>query len=136
MQVRQHVKCNIELTILHLTCCLECIALKFRKNQLYEVHWNLCHPGVTRMYHYVCTKNLPYLLVEVKKMTASCKICAEVKPRFYKPPEMHVIKATKPMERLSIGFKGLIGNLNRNNYMLTVIDEYSRFLFAFYNYKF
>ena len=44
---------------------------------------------------------------------------------------MHVIKATRPMERLSIDFKGPIGNLNRNNYMLTVIDEYSRFLFAF-----
>ena len=41
-------------------------------------------------------------------MTASCKICAEVKPRFYKPPEMHVIKATKPMEQLSIDFKGPI----------------------------
>ena len=57
-------------------------------NQLYEVHSNLCHPGVTRMYHYVCAKNLPYSLDEVRKMTASCKICAEIKPRFYKPPEM------------------------------------------------
>ena len=35
------------------------------------------------------------------------------------------------MERLSIDFKGPIGNLNRTNYMLSVIDEYSRFLFAF-----
>ena len=35
------------------------------------------------------------------------------------------------MERLSIDFKGPIGNLNRNNYMLTVVDEYSRFSFAF-----
>ena len=59
-------------------------------NQLYEVHSNLCHPGVTQMYHYVCAKNLPYSLDEVRKMTASCKICAEVKPHFYKPPEMHV----------------------------------------------
>ena len=55
-------------------------------NQLYEVYSNLCHPGVTRMYHYVRTKNLPYSLDELRKMTASCKICAEVKPRFYKPP--------------------------------------------------
>ena len=83
------------------------------------------------MYHYVRAKNLPYSLDEVRKLTASCKICAEVKPRFYKPPEMHVIKATKPMEQLSIDFKGLIGNLNRNNYMYSVIDEYSRFSFAF-----
>ena len=83
------------------------------------------------MYHYVHAKNLPYLLDEVRKMTASCKICAEVKLRFYKPPEMHVIKARKPMKRLSIDFKSPIGNLNRNNYMLTVVDEYSRFPFAF-----
>ena len=47
-------------------------------NHLYEVHSNLCRPGVTRMYHYVRSKNLPYLLDEVRKMTASCKICAEV----------------------------------------------------------
>ena len=92
-------------------------------NQLYEVHSNLCHSGVTRMYHYVCAKNLPYSLDEVRKMTASCKICAEVKPRFYKPPEMHVIKATKTMERLSTDFKDSIGNLNRNNYMLTEINK-------------
>ena len=43
---------------------------------------------------------------------------------------MHVIKATRPME-LSIDFKSPIGNLNSNNYMLAVIDEYSRFSFAF-----
>ena len=100
-------------------------------NQLYEVHSNLCHPGVTRMYHYVRAKNLAHSLDEVRKMTASSKIYAELKPHFYKLPEMRVIKATRPMERLSIDFKGPIGNLNRNNYMLTVIDEYSRFLFAF-----
>ena len=75
------------------------------------------------MYHYVRAKNLPYSLDEVRKMTTSCEICTEVKSRFYKAPDMHVIKATKPMEQLSIDFKGPIGNLNRNNYMLTVIDE-------------
>ena len=81
-------------------------------NQLYEVYSNLCHPGVIQMYHNVRAKNLPYSLEEVRKMTAFCKICAEVKPRFYKLPEMHVIKATK---RLSIDFKGPIGNLNRTS---------------------
>ena len=81
-------------------------------NQLYEVYSNLCHPGVIQMYHYVRTKNLPYSLEEVRKMTAFCKICAEVKPRFYKLPEMHVIMATK---RLSNDFKDPIGNLNRTS---------------------
>ena len=45
---------------------------------------------------------------------------------------MHVIKATKPMKQLSIIFMSPIENLNCNNYMLTVIDEYSRFPFAFH----
>ena len=83
------------------------------------------------MYHYVHSKNLSYSLDEVRKMTSSCKICAEVKPHFYKLPEMHIIKATRPMKQLSNNFKSPIRNLNHNNYMLTVIDEYSRFPFAF-----
>lgn len=35
------------------------------------------------------------------------------------------------MERLSIDFKGPLPTASRNPYMLTVIDEYSRFPFAF-----
>jgi len=37
------------------------------------------------MFHYVKAKNLPYSIEEVRRMIASCKICAEVKPRFHKP---------------------------------------------------
>ncbi|GFW38256.1 retrovirus-related Pol polyprotein from transposon 17.6 [Trichonephila clavipes] len=28
---------------------------------LYNLHDSLCHPGVTRMHHWVCCKNLPFL---------------------------------------------------------------------------
>ena len=52
-------------------------------NYLPEIHCAFCHPVVTRMYHYVKTKNLPYSLDEIRKMTASCRVCAEVKPRFH-----------------------------------------------------
>ena len=58
-------------------------------------------------------------------MCSSCRICAEVKPRFYIPPEDTLIKATGPMERLSIDFKGPIPSVTSNKYLLVVIDEYS-----------
>ena len=92
-------------------------------NYLHEIHCALCHPDVTRMYHYVKTKNLPYLLDEIQKMTASCRVCAEVKLRFHKPQETHLIKATQPMERLSLDFEGPIAGCTRNRYMLTVVDS-------------
>ena len=41
-------------------------------------------------------------------MSASCSVRAEVKPRFHKLPETHLINATQPMERLSLDFKGPI----------------------------
>lgn len=73
---------------------------------LFELHQNLSHPGVTRMFHWTRSKNLPYSLEEVKKISALCPICAEVKPRFHKPENQHLIKATMPFERLNIDFKG------------------------------
>ena len=33
---------------------------------LYKLHESLCHPGVTRLNHFVRTKNLPYSLDEIK----------------------------------------------------------------------
>ena len=95
------------------------------------LHRSLCHPGVSRMYHYVKTKNLPYSLEQVQKMTAACSTRAEIKPQFYKPVETHIVKATKPMERLCVDFKGPIASSGRNRYMLTIVDEFSRFSFAF-----
>jgi hypothetical protein len=91
----------------------------------------LCHPGVTRMFHWVRSKNLPYSLEDVKKISSSCPACAEIKPRFFKPQNQHLIKATLPFERLNIDFKGPVPSNCKNHYILTVIDEYSRFPFAF-----
>jgi len=100
-------------------------------NKLYDLHCQLCHPGITRMAHWVKSRNLPYSLEEIRKMTSSCSICSEVKPRFYKGTEMSLIKATTPFERINLDFKGPLPSATRNKYLLTIIDEYSRFPFAY-----
>ena len=106
-----------------------CASLSF--STLYEIHAGLCHPGVTRTYHFAKSKNLPFSLEDVRKMISNCRICAEIKLCFLKPPETHLIKATQPMECLSIDFKGPLPSSSKNKYILTVVDEFSRFPFAF-----
>ncbi|KRY15405.1 Pro-Pol polyprotein [Trichinella patagoniensis] len=68
---------------------------------------------------------------EIQRMTNSCRVCAELKPRFFKGDSGKLIKATAPFERLSIDFKGPLPSTSSNRYILTVVDEYSRFPFAF-----
>lgn len=100
-------------------------------NSLSNIHNMLCHPGITRMIHFVRTKNLPFSVDDVKRITDACNVCKECKPQFYKPKKTHLIKAMHPFERLSIDFKGPLPSSTRNKYFLTVIDEYSRFPFVF-----
>ena len=97
---------------------------------LYQLHNSLCHPGVTRMTALIRSRNLPFSVEEVRAMTNSCKICNECKPRFYKSSRKHLIKATQPMERLNIDFKGPLPSGNKNKFILTIVDEYTRFPFA------
>ncbi|XP_064081956.1 uncharacterized protein LOC135198315 [Macrobrachium nipponense] len=98
---------------------------------LTELHGNLCHPGMTCLLHFVRSKNLPFSTEDIKKVCASCRICAKLKLRFYKLQEGTLIKATQPMERLSIDFKGPVLTALCNPYLLIVVDEYSRFPYAF-----
>ena len=98
---------------------------------LTEIHESLCHPGVTRFYHFVRMKNLPYSINDVRTVVNQCKICSEIKPYFYKPPKAELIKATQPFERISLYFKGPLPSSTKNHYMLTVVDDFSRFFFAF-----
>ena len=88
---------------------------------LYEMHAGLCHPGITRTYHFIKMKNFPYSIDKVLKIVNGCRVCAEIKPRFYKLIELHLIKASQPMERLSIDFKGPLPskNLLRDRICLT-----------------
>ena len=98
---------------------------------LSDVHEKLCHPGVTRLLHFVRSRNLPFSTEDVRKTCSSCKVCAQLKPNFVKFHSQKLVKATKPLERLSIDFKGPIAARSKNPYMLTIVDEYSRFPFAF-----
>ena len=69
--------------------------------------------------------------ISIKKVTLGCKVCSEVKPRYYKPEGMVLIEATQPFQRLSIDFKGPLPSVTKNKYFLTIVDEFSRFPFAF-----
>ena len=103
----------------------------FTSADLKQLHEALCHPGITRMLHFVRAKNLPFSTEDIKAVIARCPICAELKPKFYTPPRVHLVKATQPFERLSVDFKGPLPSATQNKYLLTVIDEFSRFPFAF-----
>ena len=98
--------------------------------ELHKIHDTLCHPGITRTLHFIRARNLPYSAEDVKRVIAKCTVCSEVKPRFYKPENCPLVQAARPMQRLNIDFKGPIPSCTRNKYMLTIVDEYSRYPFA------
>ena len=98
---------------------------------LHQIHEALCHPGITRLFHFVRAKNLPFSVDDVRKTVGNCRVCSEIKPRFYTPPVASLVKATQPFERLSLDFKGPLPSTSKNRYLLTIVDEFSRFPFAF-----
>lgn len=111
-----------------------CVAATDVRGQLYILHDFLCHPGVTRMLHFVRSRNLPYSVEEVKRMTRACSICCKIKPRFVVTADSpSIIRALRPFDRLSIDFKGPLPPTPGSSfrYLLIVVDEYSRFPFAF-----
>lgn len=97
--------------------------------KLCKIHRELGHPGITRLQHFVRSKNLPFSLQEIRDTCSSCRVCAEVKPRFFSPQQKPLIKSTQPWERISIDFKGPVKG--PSPYLLVVVDEMSRFPFAF-----
>ena len=100
-------------------------------DSLYQLHQSPCHPGITRMSHFVRARNLPFSVEDIKRMTNFCQICCKCKPRYHQPDRSFLIKSTQPFERLNIDFKGPLPSNNKNVYFLNVIDEYSRFPFVF-----
>ena len=99
------------------------------KIELLEIHVQLGHPGISWLSHFIRTKNLPYSTEDVKKVCSNCRVGAELKSRFYKKPSETLIKSTRPWERISVDFKGPVEGKNR--YILFVVDEFSRYPFAF-----
>ncbi|XP_047132552.1 uncharacterized protein LOC124811250 [Hydra vulgaris] len=84
------------------------------------------------MLHFVKSKNLPFSTEEVKRVCSNCQICSDLKPMFYQSANIcELIKSIRPMDRLSIDFKGPFLSNSRNKYLFTVIDKYSRYPFAF-----
>ena len=109
-----------------------CSAMVHSESNLKEIHDSLCHPGVTRTCHFVKTRNLPFSVSDVRKMIESCRVCRELKPSFHKSSGV-LVKATQPLQQLNIDFKGPLpaSSYSSNRYILTLVDEFSRFPFAF-----
>ena len=77
-------------------------AISMSNRVIHNFHIALCWPGITRLFHYVRQKNLPYSLADVKKVCGECR----TKAKFFSLRQGQLIKATRPMERLNIDFKG------------------------------
>ena len=99
-------------------------------------HTQYGHPGVNRLLQLLKnTKdahNISNAEEICRKVTTNCRVCAQIKPRWVKPPVAHVIKSTSPWQRLSLDFM-TNKPLSPDGYcnILTVIDEYSHFPFVF-----
>ena len=75
---------------------------------------------------------MPYSIDEVRHVTSEYTTCAKIKPRFFNSPNNILIRSTAPFQCLSVDYKGPIPISSSGcRYMLTVVDEYSRFPFAF-----
>ena len=74
---------------------IQCSAMS--SNALKELHNSLCHPGITRMLHFVKTRNLPFSIDDIKKVTSKCQVCSELKPQFHKF-QGKLIHATQPFD--------------------------------------
>ncbi|XP_014772607.1 uncharacterized protein LOC106870885 [Octopus bimaculoides] len=83
------------------------------------------------MFHFLKSKNLLFSIEEVMQMTANCNVCCELKSFSYQHSDSHLIKATQPFERLSVDFKRPLPSNSLNKNLLTAIDEYLHFPFAF-----
>ena len=100
-----------------------------------NLHSELAHPGINRLYHYIIqnTDNIISNLMEkCTEVCKNCQVCAEVKPRWLKPTEEAVlITSSQPWERLAIDFVGpKVTSTDGKRFILTVIDEYTRYPIA------
>ena len=100
--------------------------------KLLDLHCNLAHPAITRMWNYVHRPSLPFSLEVSKTVDKTCEVCCVTKPRFVKFTNGKLISALKPFERLARNIMGpkLPSPGTGNCFLLTVTDEYSRFPFA------
>ena len=95
-----------------------------------ELHDQMCHPGVTRLCHYLRAQNIAFSVDEVRNVVSQCRTCSVFKPSFVQTSNT-LIKATRVFERLSVDFKGPLPSCTERVYLFVVVDEFSRFPFAF-----
>ena len=69
------------------------------------------------MLTFIRSQNLPFSVDDVRKMTKSCQICNECKPRFCSPEATKLIKATQPMDRVNLHFKGPLRSNSNNKHI-------------------
>lgn len=87
------------------------------------------HPGEQRLYHLLSDYG-DYTKTAIKKCVQECDICARNKPQFAKQPTGTLCRSDKPWMRISVDFVGPKPSSGKQ-YLFTIIDEYSRFPFAF-----
>jgi len=96
---------------------LYCSAITAASGTLQDIHEKLCHPGVTRLLHFIWNRNLPFSTTDVKRVVFACDIFARVfllvtfmtfLPLFVRKNQGTLVKALRPMERISIDFKRAI----------------------------
>ena len=70
---------------------------------------------------------------EVDRVVWDCLVCAKLKPKYYKPTSGTLVNATRPFKSFSVDFKGPLSRAKGtgNQYILTVVDVYSRFPWAY-----
>ncbi len=82
------------------------------------------------MTHFVRKRNLLHSVEEIRT-TFNCQTCNIIKPNSHKPSNLYLVKAIQSFGRLSIDFKSPLPSSSRNKYLLTIVDEFSRFTFAY-----
>ena len=81
-----------------------------------DIHKALCHPGVTRMLHFVGSLDAGYV------QSSSTSSIA---------PHLNSDQSHTTYGTTQYGLHGPLSSASRNTYILTIVDEFSRFLFAF-----
>ena len=93
-------------------------------------HESMGHLGAIRLH--ACM--LPFHKVsrnDILEATGRCKLCAEVKLQFFRPPLGKFMQATSSWQCTSIDFVGSKASHTRSRYLFTVIDASSLYPFAF-----
>lgn len=123
----RHRKPKVPKKVLHVSNMIPSVL-----SRATALHIEYSHPGVTRFWSLLKKLNIPVTLEEVRTLCRNCPVCARIKPSFHKISPNHLISALSPWDRLSMDFKGPLSQTsNGNRFLLIVVDEFSRFPFAF-----